>query len=102
MPPVGRWRAALAFGRVHDFGVASALGDRGVSGPGLVTTFIAFDSVGEVGQLAVVTLLPLAYLLRRRTGNRPAWMRVGSSAIASLALPRLIKRPFDFSVMPIH
>ena len=56
----------------------------------------------QVGQLAVVTLLPLAYLLRRRTGNRPAWMRVGSSAIASLALPRLIKRPFDFSVMPIH
>ena len=59
--PVGRWQAALAFGLVHGFGVASALGDRGASAPGLVTTLIAFNLGVEVGQRAVVvTLLPLA------------------------------------------
>ena len=56
-----RWCAALAFGLVHGFGVASALGDRGASAPGLVTTLIAFNLGVEVGQRAVVvTLLPLA------------------------------------------
>ena len=61
VPPVGRWQAALAFGLVHGFGVASALGDRGALAPGLVTTLIAFNLGVEVGQRAVVvTLLPLA------------------------------------------
>ena len=57
----------------------------------------------EVGQLAVVvTLPPLAYLLRRRTGNGPALVRTGSSVIVLLALLWLIERAFDLSVMPRH
>ena len=103
VPPVGRWQAALAFGLVHGFAAASALGDRGASAPGLVTTLIAFNLGVEVGQLAVVvTLLPLAYLLHSRTGNGPALMRIGSSVIALLALLWFIERAFDLRFMPIH
>ena len=103
VPSLRRWQAALAFGLVHGFGFASALGDMGVSGPGLVPTLIAFNLGVEVGQLAVVvTLPPLAYLLRRRTGNGPALVRTGSSVIVLLALLWLIERAFDLSVMPRH
>ena len=103
VPRLRRWQAALAFGLVHGFGFASALGDMGVSGPGLVPTLIAFNLGVEVGQLAVVvTLLPLAYLLHSRTGNGPALMRIGSSVIALLALLWFIERAFDLRFMPIH
>ncbi len=103
VPHLRRWQAAFAFGLVHGFGFASALGDTGVSGPGLVPTLIAFNLGVEVGQLAVVaTLLPLAYALRRVTGTGPALMRTSSAAIAVLALLWFIERAFDLRFMPVH
>ena len=103
VPSLRRWPAALAFGLVHGFGFASALGDMGVSGPGLVPTFIAFNLGVELGQLAVVaTLLPLACALRKITGQGPALMRTASAAIALVALLWFIERAFDLRFMPIH
>ena len=103
VPQLRRWQAAFTFGLVHGFGFASALGDMGVSGTGLVPTLIAFNLGVELGQLAVVvTLLPLAYALRRITGNGPALMRIGSAVIALVALLWFIERAFELRFMPVH
>ena len=103
VPQLRRWQAAFAFGLVHGFGFASALGDRGISGPGLVPTLIAFNLGVEIGQLVVVlTLLPLAYALRRVSGNGPGLLRTGSAAIALVALLWFIERAFDLRFMPVH
>ena len=103
LPKLRRWQAAFAFGLVHGFGFASALGDRGISGPGLVPTLIAFNLGVEIGQLVVVlTLLPLAYALRRVSGNGPGLLRTGSAAIALVALLWFIERAFDLRFMPVH
>ena len=97
-----RWCAALAFGLVHGFGFASALG-QGYLEPWPGADLDRLQPGVEVGQLAVVvTLPPLAYLLRRRTGNGPALVRTGPSVIVLLALLWLIERAFDLSVMPRH
>lgn len=87
------WLVAFAFGLVHGFGFAGALGELGLPREARLASLLGFNLGVELGQLAVVAaLLPLLFLLRR-----PAWyarvaMPLGSLAIAGVAGNWLLER----------
>lgn len=61
-----RWMLAFAFGLLHGFGFASALGELELSRSELVAALFGFNAGVELGQAALVLLaLPLLLLLRR-------------------------------------
>jgi HupE / UreJ protein len=89
----GRWRIAFAFGLLHGFGFASVLAEMGLPKGARLVSLVAFNLGVEVGQLAVVlTVMPLAYVLRSTAFYRRGVMPWGSSAIAGLALVWFVQR----------
>lgn len=89
----GRWRIAFAFGLLHGFGFASVLADMGLPDGARLVSLVAFNLGVEAGQLAVVlSVMPLAYILRSTAFYRRGLMPWGSSAIACLALFWLVQR----------
>ncbi|MFP2905577.1 HupE/UreJ family protein [Pyxidicoccus sp. 3LFB2] len=61
-----RWMLAFAFGLLHGFGFASALGELGLSRSELASALLGFNVGVELGQTTLVLLaLPLLLLLRR-------------------------------------
>ena len=98
---VPRWTMAFAFGLIHGFGFASALGELDASGSALVLTLLGFNVGVEFGQLACVAVfIPLAFLLRQRSWYRSIAVRGGSVAIALLAGLWFAERAFEFSLLP--
>ena len=98
---VARWPAAFAFGLVHGFGFAAALGELGASGGALALTLLGFNLGVELGQLAVVAVfVPLAFAMRQRGWYRSVVVRGGSVAIALLALAWFAERAFNVSLLP--
>jgi hypothetical protein len=88
-----RARIAFAFGLLHGFGFASVLADMGLPQGARLIALVSFNLGIEVGQLAVVlTVMPVAYLLRHAAVYRRAVMPWGSAAIAALALVWLVQR----------
>jgi len=63
-----RWLLTFAFGLIHGFGFASALGELGIgSGAGAVAPLLAFNLGVEAGQIAIAALaLPLIWKLRQQ------------------------------------
>lgn len=63
-----RWLLTFAFGLVHGFGFASALGEIGVgSGLRAVAPLLSFNLGVEIGQIAIAALiLPLIWKLRQQ------------------------------------
>jgi hydrogenase/urease accessory protein HupE len=63
-----RWLLTFAFGLVHGFGFASALGEVGIgSGVEALAPLLAFNLGVETGQIAIAALaLPLIWKLRQR------------------------------------
>lgn len=91
-------RASLAFGfgLVHGLGFASVLSDLGLPGGSRLVCLLGFNLGVEVGQLAIVAgFLPLAFGLRRFRVYEWTLLKVGSSAIALVALKWLIERIDD-------
>jgi hypothetical protein len=89
----GPWRIAFAFGLLHGFGFASVLAEMGLPKGARLASLVAFNLGVEAGQLAVVlTIMPLAYLLRATDFYRRGVMPWGSAAIACLALFWLVER----------
>lgn len=80
------WTVGFAFGLIHGFGFAGALGELGLPDDARLLALVGFNLGVEVGQLAVVlVLLPLLFVLRRRCWY-PAWaMPAVSLGIAALA-----------------
>ena len=98
---VPRWTMAFAFGLIHGFGFASALGELDASGSTLALTLLGFNVGVEFGQLACVAVfIPLAFLLRQRSWYRSIAVRGGSVAIALLAGLWFAERAFEFSLLP--
>jgi hypothetical protein len=61
-----RWVWAFAFGLVHGFGFASALGELGLQGPAIARALVGFNLGIEIGQLVfVAAFLPTMMLLQR-------------------------------------
>jgi len=90
-----RARIAFAFGLLHGFGFASVLADMGLPSGARLVSLVAFNCGIEAGQLAVVlTVMPVAYAMRRGGLYRRAVLPWGSAAIAGLALTWLVQRAF--------
>ncbi|MSR67142.1 MAG: HupE/UreJ family protein [Pedosphaera sp.] len=87
------WMAAFAFGLVHGFGFASALGGIKLNGTELIPSLVGFNCGVEAGQLAVIAgIFPLAYWLRRTQFYQVGVLRVGSLCVMILALYWMIER----------
>ncbi|HSK04375.1 MAG TPA: HupE/UreJ family protein [Kofleriaceae bacterium] len=77
-----RWLVAAAFGLVHGFGFAGALGELELSASGMVTALLGYNAGVELGQLAIVlAIAPLILLLQRRPRAHHAVVRALSAAI---------------------
>jgi hypothetical protein len=80
------WLVAFAFGLVHGFGFAGALGELGLPAHAKLTALVAFNLGVELGQLGVVALLlPVLHALRRWPRYPAAVMRPASLALAGVA-----------------
>jgi hydrogenase/urease accessory protein HupE len=91
--PGGRAWVAGAFGLVHGFGFAGALGALRLPRAGLVTALCSFNVGVELGQAAIVTLaFPLLALVRRRPRLAWASLPAGSIAVAGAGLFWLVQR----------
>jgi HupE/UreJ protein len=90
-PRIGA-KLAFAFGLVHGFGFASALGDL-AGDAALLASLAGFNLGVELGQLAVVAaLLPLLFIARRFAVSRFTVSVLGSTACAALAIVWLAER----------
>ena len=91
-PSRRRWLVSLAFGLVHGFGFASALGELELSGAALARALVGFNFGVEAGQLAfVLVFVPLLHWLVRHRGI--AFVpRLASLAVAIVGAYWLIDR----------
>jgi hypothetical protein len=95
------WMIAFAFGLVHGFGFATALGDLGLVRGALAVTLVGFNLGVEIGQLAIVAVfLPVAFKLRRTWLYQVPMLRVGSGVIILIAGTWFAERVFDFKLLP--
>jgi hypothetical protein len=91
-PRIGA-KLAFAFGLVHGFGFANALGDLAGRETVVLASLAGFNLGVELGQLTVVAgLLPLLFLARRFDASRFVVNALGSSACAALAIAWLAER----------
>lgn len=63
-----RW-AVLLFGLVHGFGLSTKLQDLAISEEGLVANMISFNIGVEIGQIAALTLILLAFNIWRSSDS---------------------------------
>jgi hydrogenase/urease accessory protein HupE len=88
-----RWRLTLAFGLIHGFGFAGALGELEVPAAQVPAALAAFNVGVEAGQLAVLALvLPALAWLRRRAWFERFGVRGASGAIALAGLTWFAQR----------
>jgi hypothetical protein len=86
-------KLAFAFGLVHGFGFAGALGELAAGRAALLPTLAGFNLGVELGQLAVVVaVFPLLLALRGSFKMRNAVTVATSAACAALALVWLVER----------
>jgi hypothetical protein len=81
---------------MHGFGFASVLNELTASAGSLATALLGFNLGVELGQLCiVVAFVPFAFLLRDTRLYRFAAVRLGSGAIAAVAVVWLVERVFQ-------
>jgi HupE / UreJ protein len=98
--PGVRWQLAFAFGLVHGFGFAGALGELGLEPTARAAALLGFNLGVELGQLAVVALvLPLAWWIRDTLFYRRVLLQGGSLTIAAVAALWLAERALDLSLL---
>jgi len=87
-----RWIWALAFGLVHGFGFASALGELGLQGAAIARALVGFNLGIEIGQLLFVAVfMPTLILLRRGRGELVV-PRVASLVVAVIGAYWFVQR----------
>ncbi len=94
-PFLGRWRAAVTFGfgLIHGFGFAGALGELELHGWAFASALFRFNLGLESGQVAaVLVVVPLLWLLRRRAAYVPAVLHGGSGLAAGMAAIWMVQR----------
>ena len=78
---------AFAFGLIHGFGFAGALGEIGLPASSTVSALLLFNLGVEAGQLAVLSLLlPMVMIARRRETLAAHGRQVASASVAALGL----------------
>ena len=99
--PFPPWAMPFAFGLVHGFGFAGALGELGLSRTSLAVPLLGFNLGVELGQLACVAVfLPVASVLRASRFYRAAVLPLGSVAIILLAGGWFVERVFEVKFLP--
>jgi hypothetical protein len=94
-----RWAVAFTFGLIHGLGFASVLADLGLKGLNLAVALVGFNAGVELGQLAIVlTLVPIAFVLRDTPLYRRAVMPAGAAAIGAIAVYWFAIRAFGISL----
>ncbi|MBM3836280.1 MAG: HupE/UreJ family protein [Verrucomicrobia bacterium] len=94
------WVIAFVFGLIHGFGFANVLGDLGLSQGAHILSLVGFNVGVELGQLAIVAVfLPLAFALRRSWAYHRLTLRLGSAAIAMVAMVWMFERMFDVTLL---
>lgn len=89
----GRWQAAAAFGLVHGFGFAGALGELELATPDLVAALLGYNLGVELGQVAIVlAIAPLVLLLQRRPRAHHAVTRALAAAIFAAGMYWFVER----------
>ncbi len=97
-----RWMLGFAFGLIHGFGFASALGPLDLPPTALGLALISFNVGIEAVQVGIVTIvLPLAYLLRARPSFPLRFVPAASSCALAMAMLWLVDRAFALRLMPI-
>jgi hypothetical protein len=95
------WLVALGFGLVHGFGLAGGLIEFGLSGRALLLALLGFNGGVELGQLGVVALfLPVAFASCGSRYYRLVALKLGSTAVAGVALVWMAERIFEFKLLP--
>jgi hypothetical protein len=90
-----RWLVAGAFGLIHGFGFAGALGPLVLPAFDLAVALIAFNLGVEAGQLMVALLvLPISYAVRRRPFYARVVVPAGSAAAIAVSLLWFAERTF--------
>jgi len=92
------WIVAFVFGLLHGFGFAGALNEIGLPEQSIPLALLLFNVGVEVGQLAFVGVLLLAYaILRKARVARPGWMMpVSGYLIGTVAAFWTIERTVGF------
>ena len=99
--PFPPWAMPFAFGLVHGFGFAGALGELGLSRTSLAVPLLGFNLGVELGQLACVAVfLPVASALRASRFYRAGVLPIGSVAILLLAGGWFVERVFEVRFLP--
>jgi len=94
------WLVAFGFGLIHGFGFANVLIELQLAGGVLALALVGFNVGVELGQLAIVIMfLPLAFGLRQSWFYRTITLKIGSMAIALVALTWMIERLFGLQLM---
>jgi hydrogenase/urease accessory protein HupE len=88
-----RWRIAAAFGFIHGFGFAGALGEVALPKETLPTALAMFNIGVEAGQLVLLLgIVPLFAFLRKQTWFSPKGMWAVSGAIVAVGLFWFVQR----------
>lgn len=91
-----RWRIALAFGLLHGFGFAGALGELHVSKSDVPLALVLFNVGVELGQLLILAVaLPPIFWARRRAWFRSTGVRAISVGVAAVALYWFVTRVLE-------
>ena len=92
------WMIAFAFGLLHGFGFAGALGDIGLPQNEVPLALLMFNVGVEIGQLLFITaILTFTLLLKRLRVDWPAWLRqVPAYGIGAIAAFWMIERIAGF------
>ncbi len=88
-----RWRVAGAFGLIHGFGFAGALGKLEVPQESVPYALAAFNVGVEIGQLVLLLLIvPALRWLHKQSWYQPKGMWVASGAIVLVGLGWFVER----------
>lgn len=90
-----RWIWAFAFGLVHGFGFASALGELGLQGPAIARALVGFNLGIEIGQLMFVAVFLPALMLLQRGRGAELIPRLASLAVAAVGAYWFVQRVLD-------
>lgn len=91
-----RWPVTFAFGLVHGFGFAGALGEIRVPPSEVPALLLAFNLGVEAGQLCVLAVvLPLLFWARRYAWFRTAGVRAISAVVAAFGLYWFVSRVIE-------
>ena len=101
-PMLLRWRGwvTFVFGLIHGFGFAGVLGELQLPPAQFGWALFQFNLGLELGQLCLVlAVVPLLFVLRRRTGYVPGVLGGGSALALLMAAVWLVERTSDWRLL---